>query len=76
MDEAQSYQRFIIVWDNVGFRTVPCDGVSVAREWHTDIVFGTLRRQPRNTADSCSGTHDRGQCTYSGWYNMLIVLMM
>ena len=67
MDEAQSYQRFIIVWDNFGFRTVSCDGVPVAREWHTDIVPRTLRYRPGNIADSRSGTYDRGQCAYIKW---------
>ena len=62
MDEAQSYQHFTIIWNNLGFWTIYCDGVPVAREWHTEIIFGMLQRQTRNIADSRSGTYDHGQC--------------
>ena len=61
MDEAQSYQRCIIVWDNLRVRTVSCDGVPVARKWHIDIVSRTLRHRPGNTADSHSGMHVHSQ---------------
>ena len=61
MDEAQSYQCFITVWDYFGVRTVSCDGMPMVRQLPIDTVFRGSEQRLGNTAGSSFGMH-RGLC--------------